>query len=582
MRKLENLPKIIHTCMTIGEIPTSYKMSLTYEEQLMWFCKFLQDQVIPVVNNNSEAVQELQNFVANYFDNLDVQEEINNKLDEMVEDGTLEEIITEYINLKSVLAFDNVSDMKQATNLMNGSYAKTMGYYSVNDGGSGLYKIRTITNDDVVDEGSIIEMNDDTLVAELISIGIVNVKQFGAKGDGTTNDATAINNAITYCNSTNKKLFMDESTYLIGSSIDITNDNFNLECLGTIKINSNITLLNFKGSNSNIKINKLLSSSRTGIGIYIVGTTSFSTIDINEIIDFNIGIDINTSINSTQGVLYNTIKNSLIIANKGIYLNANNGYINQNYFYIGELAGAIGIETETLTTYNDNYNGNVFLNAGFENLSGAGLNLHDVKKSTFKDFRYYESSPASKFIILDNCKRNLFQSATISEVVQENKIQDNQANRKDANIFEMNITKYGDVNSKYAKKILSYNNIYEVVENGDLPNVVEFNNTDYTNTGANLNAYCKFLTYSSESDTTIHLDERFNHDNYYTRNFFVRNSYPASGRAFQIFNSAGTKVFDIADWFNSGKITPGQELLLKMDLEVKNDGSVTQRFYKVN
>ena len=39
----------------------------------------------------------LQNYVDNYFDNLDVQEEINNKLDAMVTDGTLNTIINQEI-----------------------------------------------------------------------------------------------------------------------------------------------------------------------------------------------------------------------------------------------------------------------------------------------------------------------------------------------------------------------------------------------------------------------------------------------------------------------------------------------------
>lgn len=45
------------------------------------------------MENVTNAMTELQNYVNNYFANLDVQEEINNKLDEMVEDGTLQDII---------------------------------------------------------------------------------------------------------------------------------------------------------------------------------------------------------------------------------------------------------------------------------------------------------------------------------------------------------------------------------------------------------------------------------------------------------------------------------------------------------
>ena len=45
----------------------------------------------------NQAYLELFTYVKDYFDNLDVQEEINNKLDEMVEDGTLTQIIGDFI-----------------------------------------------------------------------------------------------------------------------------------------------------------------------------------------------------------------------------------------------------------------------------------------------------------------------------------------------------------------------------------------------------------------------------------------------------------------------------------------------------
>ena len=111
---------------------------------------------------------ELHDYVHDYFDNLDVQEEINNKLDQMAEDGQLTDIIAQYLGLAGMITFNTVADMKLAENLVNGSKCRTLGYRSVNDGGTALYKIRTITNVDIVNEMTIIALHDVNLVAELV------------------------------------------------------------------------------------------------------------------------------------------------------------------------------------------------------------------------------------------------------------------------------------------------------------------------------------------------------------------------------------------------------------------------------
>ena len=186
--KPQTLKPFGRLCMTIGQLPASYVESMSYYEQLVWLTKYLQEQVIPVVNNNSQVVQELQDYVEHYFDNLDVQEEINNKLDDMAESGQLTDIIAQYLGLAGMITFDTVSDMKLAENLVNGSKCTTLGYTSVNDGGSSTYKVRTITNDDVVDEATIIALYDNSLIAELIIGENLKPVQFGAIGDGTTDD----------------------------------------------------------------------------------------------------------------------------------------------------------------------------------------------------------------------------------------------------------------------------------------------------------------------------------------------------------------------------------------------------------
>ena len=110
-------------CCTIGNLPSSYMASFTYEEQLLWLCDYLQNTVIPAVNTNAEAVAELQglyielkDYVDHYFDNLDVQNEINNKLDEMAENGTLEKVFSSYFKNFEIKQQENFNNYKQEIN----------------------------------------------------------------------------------------------------------------------------------------------------------------------------------------------------------------------------------------------------------------------------------------------------------------------------------------------------------------------------------------------------------------------------------------------------------------------------------
>ena len=88
-----------------------------------------------------DAFNELQSYVNTYFDNLDVQTEINNKLDQMAQDGTLADIISQYLNLQTIIGFNNIEELSLSSNLTNGSFAKTYGKISYNDGLGAFYKI---------------------------------------------------------------------------------------------------------------------------------------------------------------------------------------------------------------------------------------------------------------------------------------------------------------------------------------------------------------------------------------------------------------------------------------------------------
>lgn len=84
-------------------LPLTYDDSLSYYELLCKVVNILNEQIIPSVNtsntnvkNLNEAFNTLQKYVDDYFTNLNVQTEINNKLDTMASDGSLSNVIEPY------------------------------------------------------------------------------------------------------------------------------------------------------------------------------------------------------------------------------------------------------------------------------------------------------------------------------------------------------------------------------------------------------------------------------------------------------------------------------------------------------
>lgn len=146
--------------------------------------------------------------------------------------------VAEYLNGKTIFSFDTITDLKQDESLSDGSFAITLGYHSVNDGGAGLYKITTAGT---ANGYNIIEL-DSGLIATLIA-DEVNLPQFGCYGDATHDDAVALNFAIGYAGENGMKIVSPANkVYLVGSSIDISNANIDLNG-ATIKSTSNIDIV---------------------------------------------------------------------------------------------------------------------------------------------------------------------------------------------------------------------------------------------------------------------------------------------------------------------------------------------------
>ena len=91
------------------------------------------------IENLTNAFNGLKAYVDNYFENLDVQDEINNKLDEMAENGDLASAISNYLNLER--NYDTIADLVEDETLIDGQKVKVNGEDSINDGGGGYYLI---------------------------------------------------------------------------------------------------------------------------------------------------------------------------------------------------------------------------------------------------------------------------------------------------------------------------------------------------------------------------------------------------------------------------------------------------------
>ncbi|MEE1125354.1 MAG: hypothetical protein U0L18_05380, partial [Acutalibacteraceae bacterium] len=304
-------------------IPLAFDESMSYYECICALLDYINKNVIPALDNNAEGLEELQEFyielqsyVNNYFDNLDVQEEINNKLDDMVKDGTIDQIIEQYLNSSAIWGFDTVVDMKEATNLIDGSYAKTLGYHSKNDGGMATYKIRTITNDDVVDEMTIISLSDNTLVAELIC------EEYNLASLGSTDEIDISTKLQTFIDSKdNITLYVPDGTYKL--NIVLKNKNMKIYGNGTIKgsIEQNTTIIDnvlpecyniIKGISFTKDVNDYAIKLDTG--------RNFKIENVNIDDTFTYGIYYYKQSSFSQRVSKAIISNNIIYAKNGLYL----------------------------------------------------------------------------------------------------------------------------------------------------------------------------------------------------------------------------------------------------------------------
>ena len=171
-----HFPRILNT---LGVIPTSYKESMDYYETLAWLCKYLEETVVPAVNQNGQAVQELQglyvelkNYVDNFFSSEDFRQMVYDTLHTMATDGTLEEMLSSIVD-------ERIADFQE-------TFDETID--EVNDNMETLTETVNGFNDRITGtETAITTLNDTTIPGiqeDIEAQNYVNLKRFSIK-EGT-------------------------------------------------------------------------------------------------------------------------------------------------------------------------------------------------------------------------------------------------------------------------------------------------------------------------------------------------------------------------------------------------------------
>jgi len=212
--------------------------------------------------------------------------------------------------------------------------------------------------------------------------GIVNVKNYGAKGDGSTDDTTAIQNAI----ASNNNVYFPSGIYIVSASLTINKSNFSLSGAGIdntiIKAKNstlnNWTIIDFRTSGSdysNVQFSNFTidgnQSNRTGFsgGNGIMVLCASANIISNTVID---GIKVLN--NSNSGILLQGYGNGIEDSYK----------IEQTLIKNCQIVNNSGVGLSQFKTNNSTIVDNVFSNSGLENLTiDVSSNNHIVDGNRF-------------------------------------------------------------------------------------------------------------------------------------------------------------------------------------------------------
>lgn len=175
-------------------------------------------------DNLQDAFNDLKSYVQNYFKNLDIQEEINNKLDALVNSGKFDTILDNYFK-KKCNTYNTAINMINDVSLTSDCFCITQGYYTQGDAGGAMYYITDSPDSDIL----CVKLQNNLYARLCFNNYTINICSLGVR---STDDIGAlINKLLTIKASKWHTIYLPYGTYTLNTPI-ISDNVTNFKILG--------------------------------------------------------------------------------------------------------------------------------------------------------------------------------------------------------------------------------------------------------------------------------------------------------------------------------------------------------------